>query len=78
MAGWWCGVCAGKGWGVVGDSACGAGAPACGGRWIVACGVCSKYAALSNVPFAAAAGGLRGAWPLRGRGDARRDAPWLL
>ncbi len=25
----------------VGDLACDAGAPACGGRWIVACGVCS-------------------------------------
>ena len=33
------------GWGVVGDSVCGAGAPACGGRWIVACALCSEYAA---------------------------------
>ncbi len=33
------------GWGLyVGDSACGAGAPACCGRWIVACVVCSSYA----------------------------------
>jgi hypothetical protein len=32
---------------LVGNSVCDAGAPACGGRWIVACGVCSwMYAAL--------------------------------
>jgi hypothetical protein len=40
------GACAGGGTGaLVGDSACDAGAPACGGRWIVACALCSLYAA---------------------------------
>ncbi len=54
MCGWlvvWC-VC----WrpldgALVGDSACGAGAPACDGRWIEACGVCSMYAAPLRLPF---------------------------
>jgi hypothetical protein len=51
VAGWWCGACAGGGSGaLVGDWVCGAGAPACGGRWIVACGVCSMYAAPLRLP----------------------------
>ncbi len=41
VAGWWCDACAGGGTGAsVGDSVCGAGAPACGCRWMVAC-VCA-------------------------------------
>ncbi len=51
VAGWWCGACAGGGTGaLVGDLACDAGAPACGGCWIVACGVCSPYAAPLRLP----------------------------
>ena len=44
--------------GVVGDSVCCLDAPVCGGRLIVACAVCSGYAALSNVPIAARCGPL--------------------
>jgi hypothetical protein len=40
--------------GVVGDSVCGADASVCGGRLIVACAVCSRYAALSDVPVRSA------------------------
>ncbi len=53
MCGWlvvWC-VCWRRDGAWVGDLACGAGAPACGGRWIVACAVCSEYAALSDFLF---------------------------
>ncbi len=65
--------------GVVGDSVCGAGASMCGGRLIVACGVFSSYAALSNVPVRCA---LRAVYWGRayegGVGLSRWDAPWLL
>jgi hypothetical protein len=62
----------------VGDSACDAGVPACGGRWIVACGVCSfKYAAPLRLPVSL--GDFSGpGLSFEGRGDARRDAPWLV
>jgi hypothetical protein len=51
VVGWWCGACAGGGTGaLVGDLACDAGAPACGGRWIVAGDVCSMYAAPLRLP----------------------------
>ncbi len=70
MCGWlvvWC-VCWRRDGALVGDLACDAGAPTCGGRWIVACAVCSKYEALSELPVRCAQWAIRfgTAWLLRG------------
>ncbi len=63
----------GVGRGLVGDSACGADASVCGGRLIVACAVCSGYAALSDFAFRCA---LRAIW--RGcRGGRRGAGLWV-
>jgi hypothetical protein len=61
LCGWlvvWC-VCWRRAGALVGDLACGAGAPACGGRWVVACAVCSAYAALSDLPVRSALRAIR-------------------
>ncbi len=50
----WCVWCGGMG--LVGDFVCGADASMCDGHLIAAVAVCSEYAALSDVPFAARCG----------------------